>query len=281
MAELLVNTAVTGLSTVAFYPLERVKVVYSCQDYVRNGRKYSGWFDTGRQIWRHEGYLGLFRGLDCKLMEKLVVPRANQAFMETLLAILPEPNPTSPFLFYMIRKQGLATVSEIAWSTTEYAKTIKTVNYDIDRPLDQIFQKGFGSGFKKICDDILLVMIGSFVYKSLYYGVYEAFRPFIFDESDNQGIVFLKRFLLGFCVRSFGNFVVYPIRMFRRKLAIKNESNHEDDREWHTMGLLGKLKATLQEGGIRSLYRGYPQELMESILSVLLMISYDAFRSSS
>ena len=71
-------------------------------------------------------------------------------------------------------------------------------------------------GIRGLYRGFFISSVGLFIYRGLYYGVYDSLKPLLLDENSS----FARRFCLAYCVTIFAMQMSYPFDTLRRRMML-------------------------------------------------------------
>lgn len=267
-----------GISTTVYAPLERVKLLLQCQSEIRKQRQmtqnYSGVRDCIKKIYKTEGLRSFWRGNLIHVLSHF--PSQGFTFLtkELIKSYLPNRNLLTNFLSGSLA--GLVVHSSVYsfhFVRTRLACDIKTKNgYQFNRAID-VYRKiaksdgilGFYRGFTISC-------IGIVVYRGLYFGLYDSFRP-LFVNKNNLALQLLANFLLGWSVTLIAKSMVYPFDTVKRRMMMTSGTKQ------HYYNFLDCAAQMLRKEGLKCFYRGMSVEVFGCIAGAFWLVGFDIFKS--
>merc|ERR1711868_329838 len=171
-----------GISKTAAAPIERVKLLVQNQDeMIKQGRldkPYSGVMDCTKRTLAEEGITPFWRGNLANVIRYFPTQALNFAFEGQIKAIFNVPKDAS----YATKMSATIASGGIA---------------------------GLYRGFAISC-------VGIFIYRGLYFGIYDTAKPIFIGEGGS----FMASFLLGWAVTVVSGLASYPIDTIRRRMMM-------------------------------------------------------------
>ena len=114
-------------------------------------------------------------------------------------------------------------------------------------------------------------VFGIFLYRSLYFGLYDSGKPFLDENPLYQ--TFLYKFLFAQLVSGVANIAMYPFDTIRRRMMM--QGGRKDVLYRNTYDCYQKIK--LNEGN-RAFFKGNLSNLMRSTGGALVLVFYDQIK---
>jgi len=219
-----------GISKTAAAPIERVKLLVQNQDeMIKQGRldkPYTGVMDCTRRTLASEGLAPFWRGNLANVIRYFPTQALNFTFKDTIKAIFACPKDASPTRKFAtnIASGGFAgTLSLCFVYSLDFART-RLANdakgKDGKRQyngLIDVFRKTMATdGIKGIYKGFVISAVGIFVYRGLYFGLYDTCKPLFLGENPSA----FMSFFLGWAVTIVSGLASYPIDTIRRRMMM-------------------------------------------------------------
>lgn len=289
-----------ALSRTAVSPMERVKVLFQVQGGSGSGQSYKkGTLATIAQIYREEGYKGLFRGNGINCIRIVPYTAIQYTVYENLKEFLTNNNRnlnTYEKLFCGMMG-GLASVlgtypmdlvkTRLSILTSKSLKGIdNSKNLKIDLSmwgnLKQIyFNEG---GIKGLYRGFVPTSLGVAPYVSLNFSIFEKMKENFYliypnwNKKENSKIIETSVILLlGALSGGIAQTMVYPFDILRRRfqVATMNQGSlgFKYDNTWHA------LTSIVKREGVKGLYKGWTANMWKIMPSMAVQwASYDFIR---
>jgi solute carrier family 25 (adenine nucleotide translocator) protein 4/5/6/31 len=243
----------------------------------RLDRRYTGTFDCIGRIVREEGVWGLFRGNMVAVVRFFPTQMLNPLIRYTLrnLAVYDRQRSYTKWFLSNLASGTLAGaisllfVYPIDYITTRLVCDVpdaSTSKYQFSSPLDVALQTVETEGFFGLYRGFLASVVGIAVYRGLYFGFYDALRPFI--PRDN----FLATFLVGWGVTIGAGLLSYPIDTIRRKMMLHSAS------EPGYRNTLGTTITIYKKEGIIGFFNGAGTNICRAVVGAAVLAGYDQFQ---
>merc|ERR1719219_2606489 len=219
-----------GVSKTAAAPIERVKLLVQNQDeMIKQGRldkPYKGVIDCTTRVLKTEGIIPFWRENLANVLRYFPTQALNFAFKDTIKALFATPKTASPATKFAtnIASGGCAgTMSLLFVYSLDYART-RLANdakgKDGERKFNgliDVYVKTFKSdGIQGLYRGFVISAVGIFVYRGLYFGLYDTLKPILIGEDANVMI----SFLLGWVITVTAGLASYPIDTIRRRMMM-------------------------------------------------------------
>jgi len=219
-----------GISKTAAAPIERVKLLVQNQDeMIKQGRldkPYTGVMDCTRRTLASEGLAPFWRGNLANVIRYFPTQALNFTFKDTIKAIFACPKDASPTRKFAtnIASGGFAgTLSLCFVYSLDFART-RLANdakgKDGKRQyngLIDVFRKTMATdGIRGIYKGFVISAVGIFVYRGLYFGLYDTLKPLFLGENPSA----FMSFFLGWAVTIVSGLASYPIDTIRRRMMM-------------------------------------------------------------
>merc|ERR1719348_2181715 len=211
-------------------PIERVKLLVQNQDeMIKQGRldkPYSGVVDCTKRVFMTEGIAPFWRGNLANVLRYFPTQALNFAFKDTIKAAFscPKDAPQWQKFATNIASGGFAgSLSLTVVYSLDYART-RLANDSKGKDgkrqyngLVDVYRKTIASdGIAGLYRGFAISCVGIFIYRGLYFGIYDTAKPiFIGDQGS-----FMASFLLGWGVTVVSGLASYPIDTIRRRMMM-------------------------------------------------------------
>lgn len=226
-------SAVTSKTCAA--PIERVKLMIQNQDEMikagRLAKPYGGILDCFKRVLTEEGFAAYWRGNFTNCLRYFPTQALNFAFKPEFKKMF-KPKDTDSYAVFTgknILSGGCAGFSSLCFVfSLDYARTRLSADAKSagkgggERQfsgLADVYRKTFAAdGIAGLYRGFVLSSVGIFIYRGLYFGIYDTVKP-LFLGSDAG---FFVSFALAFGVTNFASFLAYPIDTIRRRMMMKS-----------------------------------------------------------
>jgi len=219
-----------GISKTAAAPIERVKLLVQNQDeMIKQGRldkPYTGVLDCTKRTLASEGLAPFWRGNLANVIRYFPTQALNFTFKDTIKAVFACPKEASATRKFAtnIASGGFAgTLSLCFVYSLDFART-RLANdakgKDGKRQyngLIDVFRKTMATdGIRGIYKGFVISAVGIFVYRGLYFGLYDTLKPLFLGENASA----FMSFFLGWAVTIVSGLASYPIDTIRRRMMM-------------------------------------------------------------
>jgi len=228
--DFMLSGVAAGVSKTAAAPIERIKLLVQNQDeMIRQGtldRPYGGIVDCTKRTMANEGVGAFWRGNLANVLRYFPTQALNFAFKGQIKAMFAVGKDAPAYKKFAtnIASGGFAgSMSLTMVYSLDYARTRlanDTKGKDGSRKyngLVDVYRKTMASdGIGGLYRGFVISCVGIFIYRGLYFGLYDTLKPMLLG--DNSG--FLQSFLLGWAVTVVSGLASYPIDTVRRRMMM-------------------------------------------------------------
>jgi len=219
-----------GVSKTVAAPIERVKLLVQNQDeMIKQGRldkPYAGVVDCCKRTMASEGIAPFWRGNLANVLRYFPTQALNFAFKDTIKAAFATPKTAPQWQKFAtnIASGGFAgSMSLTVVYSLDFARTrLANDNKGKDgkrqyNGLIDVYRKTLASdGIGGLYRGFVISCVGIFIYRGLYFGLYDSLKPIIVGDS---GSAFVS-FFLGWSVTIVSGLASYPIDTIRRRMMM-------------------------------------------------------------
>jgi len=268
-----------GVSKTCAAPIERVKLLVQNQDeMIKQGRldkPYAGIGDCCTRVLKSEGLGSFWRGNLANVLRYFPTQALNFAFKDKIKAMFATPKtaPTWQKFATNIASGGLAgslgltVVYSLDFARTRLANDAKVKGQERQfNGLVDVYRKTLKSdGFGGLYRGFVVSCVGIFIYRGLYFGLYDSLKPMLLGDKPGAFV----SFLLGWVVTIFSGLCSYPIDTIRRRMMM-------------TSGAAVKYKSSIDCGtqvikneGVKSLFKGAGANILRGIAGAGVLAGFD------
>merc|ERR1712044_81335 len=228
--EFMLSGVAAGVSKTAAAPIERVKLLVQNQDeMIKQGvldRRYTGIVDCTRRTMASEGVGSFWRGNLANVLRYFPTQALNFAFKGQIKALFAVSKDASNALKFATNiasggfagSMSLTVVYSLDYARTRLANDAK--GKDGKRQyngLIDVYKKTIASdGIAGLYRGFAISCVGIFIYRGLYFGLYDTAKPIFIGEGGS----FMASFLLGWAVTVVSGLASYPIDTIRRRMMM-------------------------------------------------------------
>jgi solute carrier family 25 (adenine nucleotide translocator) protein 4/5/6/31 len=219
-----------GISKTAAAPIERVKLLVQNQDeMIKQGRldkPYSGTMDCVRRTLASEGIVPFWRGNLANVLRYFPTQALNFAFKDTikgLFAVSKDAAASTKFMVNIASGGCAGSLSLLFVYSLDFART-RLANDSKGKDgkrqyngLIDVFRKTMKTdGIQGIYKGFVISCVGIFIYRGLYFGLYDTLKPMFLGDKPSA----VLSFLLGWGVTIVSGLASYPIDTIRRRMMM-------------------------------------------------------------
>jgi len=270
-----------AVAKTAAAPIERVKLLLQNQDeMIKQGRlekPYKGILECFKRTTAEEGVIALWRGNTANVLRYFPTQALNFAFKDQIKRLFPIPK-DAPFVKQLgtnVLSGGLAgTISLVFVYSLDYARTRlandnKSAKKGGERQFNgllDVYRKTLASdGVNGLYRGFVISAVGIFVYRGLYFGLFDSIKPIVSKVTDN----FFAMFLAGWGVTILAGLASYPIDTVRRRMMMTSGAAVKYS------GSIDCFSKIIQAEGIKSLFKGAGANILRAVAGALVLSFYD------
>jgi len=271
-----------GVSKTAAAPIERVKLLVQNQDeMIKQGRldkPYGGVVDCVQRTLRTEGVLPFWRGNLANVLRYFPTQALNFAFKDTIKGIFKTPKDAPQWQKFgtnilsggVAGSMSLTFVYSLDYARTRLANDAKGKGGERQfNGLVDVYVKTLKTdGIQGLYRGFAISCVGIFIYRGMYFGMYDSLKPILLGE--DAGL--LMSFLLGWGVTITAGLMSYPIDTIRRRMMM-------------TSGSAVKYKGSLDCGmqilkneGFMSMMKGAGANVLRGVAGAGVLAGFDKFK---
>jgi len=279
----LLSGIAAGISKTGAAPIERVKLLVQNQnEMLKQGvldKPYKGVFDCSTRVLKTEGVTSFWRGNLANVLRYFPTQALNFAFKDSIKAAInvPKDSPMWKKLAANSASGGMAgTLSLSAVYSLDFARTRMandTKNKDGVRKFNglvDVYMKTFkAEGIQGLYRGFVISAVGIFLYRGLYFGLYDSLKPVV--VGDNGGV--LASFLLGWAVTVSSGLASYPLDTVRRRMMMTSGSGV------NYASSLDCFKQIVAKEGYKSLMKGAGANVLRGIAGAGVLAGTDKMQT--
>merc|ERR1711881_671104 len=272
-----------GVSKTAAAPIERVKLLVQNQDeMIKQGRldkPYKGVIDCTTRVLKTEGIIPFWRGNLANVLRYFPTQALNFAFKDTVKALFATPKSAPQWQKFAtnIASGGCAgTMSLLFVYSLDYARTRlandakgKGGERQFNGLVDVYVKTLKTDGIQGLYRGFTISAVGIFIYRGMYFGLYDSLKPILLGENASV----LLSFLLGWGVTITAGLMSYPIDTIRRRMMM-------------TSGSAVKYKGSIDCGvqilkneGFMSMMKGAGANILRGVAGAGVLAGFDKFQA--
>jgi len=278
-------SAVTSKTCCA--PIERVKLMIQNQDeMIKAGRlssPYKGIGDCFARVLKEEGFAAYWRGNFTNCLRYFPTQALNFSFKPEFKKLFNPQKSTDSYAVFTAKNilsggcagfGSLCFVFSLDYARTRLSADAKSAGKGGERQftgLLDVYKKTFAAdGIAGLYRGFVLSSVGIFIYRGLYFGIYDTVKPLVLG--DNAG--FLMSFGLGFGVTNFASFLAYPIDTIRRRMMMKSGEAVKYN------GSLDCASQILKNEGFTSFFKGAGANILRACAGAGVLAGFDVVESA-
>jgi solute carrier family 25 (adenine nucleotide translocator) protein 4/5/6/31 len=281
---MLSGTAAVTSKTISA-PIERIKMLVQNQDeMVRKGtlaKPFTGIGDATAYIQRTEGVTAFWKSNFTNCLRYFPTQALNFAFKGSVKKLpMLKKNKADSWAFSTsknIAAGGIAGTGSLAFVySLDYARTRlandlkggKGGEREFTGLLD-VYKKTFASdGIAGLYRGFVISAVGIFVYRGLYFGLYDSIMPLFSGDHVNLG----TRFVVGYCVTVAAGLASYPIDTIRRRMMMTSGGGAE----LQYKSSLDCGQQILKNEGVKSLFKGAGANILRGVAGAGVLAGFDS-----
>ena len=273
------------ISKTAAAPIERVKLLIQNQDeLLKTGRlsePYKGVIDCTVRTFRTEGILPFWRGNFTNCIRYFPTQALNFAFKDKVKALF-KPSKTDSYALSFTKNivsggiaggLSLCFVYSLDYCRTRLSSDVKAGKGGVERKFNGIIdvyrQTLAKDGFVGLYRGFVISFLGIFVYRGLYFGIYDSVKPVLLGDCAGLFI----SFALGYIVTISASFISYPIDTIRRRMMLTSGE---------AVKYKGSMDCALQivkKEGYLSLMKGAGANIIRGVAGAGVLAGFDKFKA--
>jgi len=273
-----------GVSKTVAAPIERVKLLVQNQDeMIKQGRldkPYTGVVDCTKRTLATEGIAPFWRGNLANVLRYFPTQALNFAFKDQIKAIFNCPKDASDARKFATNiasggfagTMSLCFVYSLDFARTRLANDAK--GKDGKRQyngLIDVYRKTLASdGIQGIYKGFVISAVGIFIYRGMYFGLYDTLKPLFLGEKASA----FMSFFLGWAVTIISGIMSYPIDTVRRRMMM-------------TAGTGTSYKGSIDCGmqiikneGFASLFKGAGANVLRGVAGAGVLVGCDVVKAA-
>jgi len=271
-----------GVSKTAAAPIERVKLLVQNQDeMIKQGRldkPYTGVLDCTKRTLAAEGVAPFWRGNLANVLRYFPTQALNFAFKDTIKAQFKTPKdaPAVQKLASNVASGGLAgslsltVVYSLDFARTRLANDAKGKGGERQfNGLFDVYKKTLASdGIGGLYRGFVISCVGIFIYRGLYFGLYDTLKPMILGDNPSAGL----SFFLGWAITIVSGLASYPIDTVRRRMMMTSGGGVKYN------GSIDCARQVIANEGFMSLMKGAGANILRGVAGAGVLAGSDVVK---
>jgi len=272
-----------GVSKTAAAPIERIKLLVQNQDeMIKQGRldkPYNGVLDCLRRVLATEGVYPLWRGNLANVLRYFPTQALNFAFKDSIKAIFATPKDASAqrkFATNIASGGAAGTLSLLFVYSLDYARTrlandnkSKTGTRQFNGLIDVYVKTLKSDGIQGLYRGFTISAVGIFIYRGMYFGLFDTLSPIIVGKDGNVGI----SFLLGWAVTVTAGLMSYPIDTIRRRMMMTSGGGVK------YKGSVDCAMQIMKNEGFMSMMKGAGANILRGVAGAGVLAGFEKFQN--
>jgi len=272
-----------GVSKTAAAPIERVKLLVQNQDeMIKQGRldkPYAGVIDCTTRVLKTEGVYPFWRGNLANVLRYFPTQALNFAFKDSIKALFKTSKDAPNYLKFgtNIASGGAAgTMSLLFVYSLDYARTRlandakgKGGERQFNGLVDVYVKTLKADGIQGLYRGFTISAVGIFIYRGMYFGLYDTLKPMLLGADAGVGI----SFLLGWAVTVTAGLMSYPIDTVRRRMMMTSGGSGVKYK-----GSLDCFTQVMKNEGFMSLMKGAGANVLRGVAGAGVLAGFDKFK---
>jgi len=273
-----------GVSKTAAAPIERIKLLVQNQaEMIKQGtldRPYNGVVDCAKRTMASEGIGSFWRGNLANVIRYFPTQALNFSFkgqIKALFAVSKDASAATKFATNIASggfagSLSLTVVYSLDFARTKLANDAKgkggTRQYN---GLIDVYKKTLSTdGIGGLYRGFVISCVGIFIYRGLYFGLYDTLKPMFLGPDAG----FLASFLLGWMVTVVSGLASYPIDTIRRRMMMTSGTGV------HYKSSIDCGMQILKNEGFMSMMKGAGANILRGIAGAGVLSGFDLVRNA-
>jgi len=272
-----------GVSKTVAAPIERVKLLVQNQDeMIKQGRldkPYTGVVDCTKRTLQAEGIAPFWRGNLANVLRYFPTQALNFAFKDTIKAQFKTPKdaPAVQKLASNVASGGLAgslsltVVYSLDFARTRLANDAKGKGGERQfNGLIDVYRKTLASdGIGGLYRGFVISCVGIFIYRGLYFGLYDTLKPMLLGDKPSAGL----SFFLGWAITIVSGLASYPIDTVRRRMMMTSGGGVKYN------GSIDCARQVISNEGFMSLMKGAGANILRGVAGAGVLAGSDVVKN--
>merc|ERR1712110_806239 len=276
----MISGIAAGVAKTATAPIERVKLLVQNQDeMLKQGRldkPYNGIVDCTRRTMAAEGVGAFWRGNLANVIRYFPTQALNFAFKDSIKAMFSVAKDASQVTKFSVNiasggcagSLSLLFVYSLDYARTRMANDSKSKGGERQfNGLIDVYKKTLKSdGIAGLYRGFAISCVGIFIYRGMYFGLYDSIKPLILGDQNNV----LVSFALGWVVTTVAGLGGYPIDTVRRRMMMTSGTGQ------NYSSSLDCARQVIKNEGMGSLFKGAGANVMRGMGGAAVLAGFDS-----
>jgi len=272
-----------GVSKTVAAPIERVKLLVQNQDeMIKQGRldkPYTGVLDCTRRVLATEGVYPFWRGNLANVLRYFPTQALNFAFKDAIKVAFATPKDASQakkFTMNILSGGMAGTCSLLFVYSLDYARTRlandakgKGGERQFNGLIDVYTKTLKSDGIQGLYRGFAISAVGIFIYRGMYFGMFDTLKPLLLGDNANVGL----SFLLGWAVTITAGLMSYPIDTIRRRMMMTSGGGVK------YKGSIDCGVQILKNEGFMSMMKGAGANILRGVAGAGVLAGFDKFQA--
>jgi len=272
-----------GVSKTVAAPIERVKLLVQNQDeMIKQGRldkPYTGVLDCTRRVLSTEGVYPFWRGNLANVLRYFPTQALNFAFKDAIKVAFATPKDASQakkFTMNILSGGMAGTCSLLFVYSLDYARTRlandakgKGGERQFNGLIDVYTKTLKSDGIQGLYRGFAISAVGIFIYRGMYFGMFDTLKPLLLGDTPNVGL----SFLLGWVVTITAGLMSYPIDTIRRRMMMTSGGGVK------YKGSIDCGIQILKNEGFMSMMKGAGANILRGVAGAGVLAGFDKFQA--
>lgn len=273
-----------GISKTAAAPIERVKLLVQNQDeMIKQGRldkPYSGVLDCTKRTLASEGLAPFWRGNLANVIRYFPTQALNFMFKDIIKGLFACPKDagsTRKFATNIASGGFAGTLSLCFVYGLDFARTRlandakgKDGKHQYNGMVDVFKQTIKSDGISGIYKGFVISAVGIFIYRGLYFGLYDTLKPMFLGDKPSA----FMSFFLGWAVTVISGLASYPIDTIRRRMMMTAGTGTS------YKGSIDCGMQILKNEGFMSMMKGAGANVLRGVAGAGVLVGCDVVKES-
>merc|ERR1711954_283143 len=239
---------------------------------------YTGVIDCTKRVLATEGIVPFWRGNLANVLRYFPTQALNFAFKDTIKAMFKTPKTAPNYVKFgsNIASGGAAgTLSLLFVYSLDYARTRlandakgKGGERQFNGLVDVYVKTLKSDGIQGLYRGFTISAVGIFIYRGMYFGMFDTLKPILIGDGGNVGL----SFLLGWGVTVTAGLMSYPIDTIRRRMMMTSGGGVK------YKGSIDCGRQILANEGFMSMMKGAGANVLRGVAGVGVLAGFDKFQ---
>jgi solute carrier family 25 (adenine nucleotide translocator) protein 4/5/6/31 len=282
MENFMLSGVAAAVSKTAAAPIERVKLLVQNQnEMIKQGRldkPYSGVMDCVQRTLKNEGVIPFWRGNMANVLRYFPTQALNFAFKDQIKSVFKTAKDAPQYEKFaknilsggVAGSMSLMFVYSLDYARTRLANDAKGKGGERQfNGLIDVYTKTLKTdGIQGLYRGFTISCVGIFIYRGMYFGLYDSLKPILLGEDASV----LLSFLLGWGVTVTAGLMSYPIDTIRRRMMMTSGQAVKYN------GSIDCATQILKNEGVASMFKGAGANVLRGMAGAGVLAGFDKFK---